>query len=105
MLFRSLSEEQINYILDWATALKKAGRETVIVRLRNKFMPYFKDTKYYSAFSVLTDTLENDQINIRVIDKAINDIETFSDFAKIYNKSLLKSNLTEAPAVQNNVRQ
>lgn len=100
-----LSEEQINYILDWATALKKAGRETVIVRLRNKFMPYFKDTKYYSAFSVLTDTLENDQINIRVIDKAINDIETFSDFAKIYNKSLLKSNLTEAPAVQNNVRQ
>ena len=23
-----LSEEQINYILDWATALKKSGKET-----------------------------------------------------------------------------
>lgn len=99
-----LSEEQINYILDWATALKKAGHETVIVRLRNKFMPWFKDTKYYSVFSILTDTLENSQINIRVIDKAINDVETFSNFAKIYNQSLMTSNLTETPAQQNNAQ-
>lgn len=97
---QTLTEEQINYILDWATALKKAGRETVIIRLRNKFMPYFKDTKYYSAFSVLTDTLENDQINIRVIDKAINDIETFSNFARIYNKSLIQNNLDAKPEAQ-----
>lgn len=88
---KALSEEQINYILDWATALKKAGRETVIVRLRNKFMPYFKDTKYYSAFSVLTNTMDNKQLNIRTIDKAVNDIETFSNFAKIYNKSLIEA--------------
>lgn len=101
---KPLSEEQINYILDWATALKKAGRETVIVRLRNKFMPYFKDTKYYSAFSILTNTLENKQINIRVIDKAINDVETFSNFAKIYNQSLMQSNLTEASANKNNAQ-
>lgn len=101
---KPLSEEQINYILDWATALKKAGRETVIVRLRNKFMPYFKDTKYYSAFSVLTNTLENKQINIRVIDKAINDVETFSNFARIYNQSLIKSNITEPAASNGNVK-
>ncbi len=101
---KPLSEEQINYILDWATALKKAGHETVIVRLRNKFMPWFKDTKYYSAFSILTDTLENSQINIRVIDKAIKDVETFSNFAKIYNQSLMTSNLTETPAPQNNAQ-
>ena len=87
---KPLSEEQINYILDWATALKNAGRETVIVRLRNKFMPYFQGTKYYSAFSVLTDTLDNKQLNIRTIDKAVNDIETFSNFAKIYNQSLIE---------------
>ena len=88
---KALSEEQINYILDWATALKKAGRETVIVRLRNKFMPYFKDSKYYSAFSVLTNTFDNKQLNIRTINKAVNDIETFSNFAKIYNKSLIEA--------------
>ncbi len=87
---KPLSEEQINYILDWATALKKAGRETVIIRLRNKFMPYFQGTKYYSAFSVLTGTFDNSQINIRTIDKAVSDIETFSNFAKIYNKSLIE---------------
>jgi len=101
---KPLSEEQINYILDWATALKKAGHETVIVRLRNKFMPWFKNTKYYSAFSVLTDTLENRQINIRVIDKAINDVETFSNFAKIYNQSLINSSLTEKTAPQPNAQ-
>ena len=84
--------------------MKKAGHETVIVRLRNKFMPWFKDTKYYSVFSILTDTLENSQINIRVIDKAINDVETFSNFAKIYNQSLMTSNLTETPAQQNNAQ-
>ena len=39
---KPVSQEQINYILDWATTLKKAGRETVLVRLRNKFMPYFE---------------------------------------------------------------
>ena len=74
---QKLSEEQIGYILDWATALKKAGRETVIVRLRNKFLPYFENTKYYSVFSILTGNLENDKINIRAIDKTINDIAAF----------------------------
>ena len=92
---KALSEEQINYILDWATALKKAGRETVIVRLRNKFMPYFEGTKYYSAFSILTDTLDNSQLNIRTIDKAVSDIETFSNFTKIYNKSLIEDASTD----------
>ena len=97
---KPLSEEQINYILDWATALKKAGRETVIIRLRNKFMPYFKDTKYYSAFSVLTGTFDNSQINIRTIDKAVSDIETFSNFAKIYNKSLIEDSLSDGNTPQ-----
>ena len=90
---KPLTTEQINYILDWATALKQAGRETVIVRLRNSFMPYFEKTKYYSAFSVLTNTFENDKINIRTLDKAIDDIKTFSNFAKIYNTSLINSSL------------
>lgn len=83
-----LSEEQINYILDWATALKKSGKETVIVRLRNKFMPYFKDTKYYSVFNILTGQLEDDKIDINSIDRMVNDVAAFSNFAKIYSNSL-----------------
>ena len=93
---QKLSEEQIGYILDWATALKQAGRETVIVRLRNKFLPYFKDTRYYSVFSILTGNLEDDKIDIRAINRAINDVAAFSNFTRIYNNSL-KNSLNEAP--------
>lgn len=85
---KPLSQEQINLILDWTTALKKSGKETVIVRLRNKFMPYFKNTKYHSVFNILTNRLENDKIDIKQIDNVINDVAAYSDFAKIYNYSL-----------------
>ena len=36
---KELSEEQIKLILDWATALKKSGRETMLCRLRKKVGP------------------------------------------------------------------
>lgn len=90
-----LSEEQVNYILDWATALKKSGKETVIVRLRNKFIPYFQKTKYYSVFNILTGRLEDDKIDINSIDQTINDVTAFSNFAKIYTNSLKSGDLTK----------
>lgn len=90
-----LSEEQINYILDWATALKKAGRETVIIRLRNKFLPYFAKTPYYSTFNVLTNNLETDKIDLNAINQAVNDIAAYSNFSKLYNKSLRDNTLAK----------
>lgn len=83
----------MNYILDWATALKKSGKETVIVRLRNKFMPYFQNTKYYSVFNILTNSLRDDKIDINDINRVVNDISAFSNFAKIYTNSLKSGNL------------
>lgn len=83
-----LSAEQIGYILDWATALKQAGRETVLVRLRNKFMPYFEKTKYQSAFNILTNHLEPDKVDLREINNVVNDVQAFSNFAKAYNDTL-----------------
>lgn len=85
---QKLSDEQISYVLDWATALKKSGKETVIVRLRNKFLPYFDKTPYYSTFNVLTSNLEKDKIDLKAINQAVNDIAAFSNFSKIYNQSL-----------------
>lgn len=85
---KPLSLEQIGYILDWATALKQAKKEAVLVRVRNKFLPYFEKTKYYSAFSVLTNHLETNKIDLKAINKAVNDIQAFSNFARIYNDSL-----------------
>lgn len=92
---KPLTEEQINYILDWATALKKAGRETVIVRLRNKFLPYFAKTPYYSTFNVLTNNLETDKIDLNAINQAVSDIAAYSNFSKLYNKSLRDNTLAK----------
>ena len=91
---KKLSTEQINYILDWATTLKQAGKETVLVRLRNKFTPYFKNTPYFSAFNVLTNHLEKEEIDIKAINSIINDVKNFNEFAKFYTHTL------EAPQEQ-----
>ena len=87
---QALSREQINYILDWITALKKAGKTTVIFRIRNTFLPYFKGTSYYSSFNVLTTNLEANRVDMNAIDKAVDDIAAYSDFSKIYDEALLK---------------
>ncbi len=90
---QELSIEQINFILDWATTLKKAGKETVLVRLRNKFLPYFADTKYHSIFNILTNQLEKDKVDIKEINSIVNDVQTFTGYAKLYQESLQNSNL------------
>lgn len=92
---QKLSIEQINFILDWATALKKAGKETVLVRIRNKFMPYFANTKYHSIFNILTKQLEKNKIDIKEINDIVNDVQTFTNYAKAYSESLQNSNLEE----------
>lgn len=83
-----LSVEQINYILDWATTLKKAGKETVLVRLRNKFMPYFANTKYHGPFNILTNHLEKDKVDLKEINSIVNDVRDFNNFSKFYTDSL-----------------
>ena len=92
---KELTPEQISYVLDWATALNMAGKTTVLVRLRNKFMPFFKDTKYYSTFSILTSNLEDDKVDLKAINQVINDISAFRNFTRIYNDSLKNNSLSE----------
>ena len=92
---KKLSEEQIYYILDWATALNMAGKTPALLRLRNKFMPYFKDTKHYSTFSILTSNLEYDKIDLKAINQVINDTSAFRNFTKIYNDTLKNNSLSE----------
>ena len=92
---KPLSMEQLNFVLDWATVLKKAGKETVLVRVRNKFMPYFANTKYHSIFNILTKQLEKDKIDIKDINDIVNDVQTFTNYAKAYSESLQNSNVEE----------
>lgn len=93
---QALTQEQISYILDWITALKKANQDTVIFRIRNTFLPHFQGTPYYSTFNVLTTNLETNRVDMNAIDKAVNDIQAYSDFSKLYDDSLLK-NLPKQP--------
>lgn len=88
---KTLSSEQMSYILDWITALKKANRNTVIFRIRNTFLPYFENTPFYSTFNVLTTNLETNRVDMNAIDKAVSDISAYSNFSKIYDESLLKT--------------
>jgi hypothetical protein len=83
-----LSSQQINYILDWATTLKQAGKETVLIRLKNKFDSFFKNTPYYSTFNILTNHLEEDKIDIGSIKTVISDIKNFNEFARFYTEKL-----------------
>lgn len=85
---KPLSTEQINYILDWATTLKQAGKETVLIRLKNKFAPFFEGTAHQSAFNVLTNHLEADKIDIGSIKTVISDIKNFNNFARFYTGKL-----------------
>ena len=56
-------------------------------------MPYFQNTKYYSVFNILTNSLRDDKIDINDINRVVNDISAFSNFAKIYTNSLKSGNL------------
>lgn len=85
---KQLKPEQINYILDWVLALKKAGKTTVIYRIRNTFLPYFKDTPQYSSFNILTSNLETNKVDMSAINQAVEGIAAYSDFSKIYNDNL-----------------
>ena len=80
-----LSDEQAQLIVDWATALKLAGRDSVIVRLRKNFLPYLKGTKYYDAFTMLTMDLEDGQINTKSIDSLVQQAEGFKNFIGDFN--------------------
>ena len=88
---QKLSQEQINYVLDWATTLKQAGKETVLVRLRNKFMPYFENTPYQSAFNILTNHLEKNKIDLKEIRSIVNDVKNFSRISQSYYESLAQT--------------
>jgi len=83
-----LNDEQASLIIDWITALRKAKKDTIVIFAKEKFYPFFENNKYYSAFNVLTNNLEKDEIDIKNIHNFINDVDNFSNFAKVYNESL-----------------
>ncbi|MFV0626722.1 MAG: tetratricopeptide repeat protein [Alphaproteobacteria bacterium] len=83
-----LSDEQASIIIDWITALKKDQKDTMIVLVKDKFAPYFTDSKYHSAFNVLTNSASINEIDLKNLNQFIRDVDTFRNFAQTYNEAL-----------------
>ena len=79
---------------------QKDVKETVLVKIKNKYNHYFINNKYYSAFRGLTDTLEKDKIDLATIGKTVNDVKAFSNFTKIYNNSLMNKGLSSSKEIK-----
>ena len=93
-----LDDRQASLIIDWITALRKAKKDTIVVLAREKFLPFFKENKYYSAFNILTNNVNADEIDIRNLNSFIRDIDSFRNFAKTYNEALGSNRYIEAEA-------
>ncbi|MGD9637710.1 MAG: hypothetical protein AB7U85_01455 [Alphaproteobacteria bacterium] len=81
---KPMTDEQARRILDWATALRLAGRDRVIMRLRNNFAPYMKDTDHWDVFNLLTSGKEGEISNFNEIYSQVQDVEKFRSFMSDY---------------------
>jgi len=91
-----ISDEQAQYILDWITALKMSNRTGVIARVRYKFLPHFENSKYYSAFHLLTNDLRDDNINMQSIKTMVDDATRFGAFVKSYYEKIKSEGLKDS---------
>ncbi|MDD4556302.1 MAG: hypothetical protein PHE89_03110 [Alphaproteobacteria bacterium] len=91
-----MTDGQASTIIDWVTALRKAKKDSVVVLARHKFLPYFKESKYYSAFNILTNSVEENEIDIKNLNNFIKDVDKFRDFARTYNEALGSNSYIEA---------
>ncbi len=85
---KPMSDEQVQYVLDWSMALKKAQKDIVLARVRAKFLPWFEDSKYSSTFDILTSQFDRDKVDINEISNRIENIKIFSDFNKQISENL-----------------
>ena len=79
-----IDAEQAQRVIDWATALRLAGRDKVILRLRLNFAPFMKETKYWDAFNLLTSGKENGLEDMNDISAQVKEAESFRNFMSDY---------------------
>ena len=51
-----LTPQEAQRVLNWATALRLAGRAKVVIRLRENFLPYMKQTPLAEPFDFITQS-------------------------------------------------
>ena len=92
----ALTQQEAQRVLDWAAALRLAGRPKVVMRLRENFMPYMKETKLYQAFDFITKSPGQGLMDYRQVAQEVESAESFHTFAKEYTDILKNKGLSEA---------
>ena len=77
-----LTEREARDVLDWATALRLAGRAKVLLRLRENFLPYMQNSPYAEPFDFITQPSQKGIMDYKTVAKEINMAERFNSFFK-----------------------
>ncbi len=91
-----LTPQEAQRVLNWATALRLAGRAKVVIRLRENFLPYMKQTPLAEPFDFITQSPQKGLLDYRTVSKEIESAENFHSFAKEYIDLLKKEGLSKA---------
>ena len=79
-----LTQREAQRVLDWAAALRLAGRPKVVMRLRDNFMPYIEKTNLAQAFDFITKTPQQGLLDYHQVANEVESAESFHSFAKEY---------------------
>ena len=90
-----LTPSEAQRVLDWAAALRLAGRPKVVMRLRENFMPYMKDTDFAQAFDFITNTPQQGVMDYHQVAQEVESAESFHSFAKEYTNLIKTQGLSE----------
>ncbi len=90
-----LTQQEAQRVLDWAAALRLAGRPKVVMRLRENFMPYMEKTNLAEAFDFITKTPQQGLLDYHQVAKEVESAESFHTFAKEYTNLIKTQGLSE----------
>ncbi len=90
-----LTQQEAQRVLDWAAALRLAGRPKVVMRLRENFMPYMEKTNLAQAFDFITKTPQQGLLDYRQVANEVESAESFHSFAKEYTNLIKTKGLSE----------
>ena len=90
-----LSDGEAQLILNWAAALRLAGRPKVVIRLRENFLPYMKKTSLAEAFDFITKTTQTGVMDYRQVEQEVESAKSFTSFAKKYTSILKEKGLSQ----------
>lgn len=91
-----LTPQEAQRVLDWAAALRLAGRSKVVMRLRENFLPYMQKTALAQPFDFITQSPKKGLLDYHSVAKEIESAENFHSFAKDYVDILKTQGLSQA---------